>query len=76
MNIEIIITVKFCRTASWTYLRVNALSDDKFYVSFVMLFYYYYYYHHHRRRRHHHRHSYRDYRSNLRKDMCIAIVAS
>jgi len=74
MNIEIIITVKFFGTASWTCLRVNALSDDKFYISFVMLFYY----HHHRRRRrrrYHRRHPYRDYRSNLRQDMCFAIVA-
>jgi hypothetical protein len=84
MNIEIIIAVKFFRTASWTCSRVNALSDDNFYVTFAMLFYYYYYHHHHlhhrRRRRcrrcHHYRHPYRDYRSSLRKGMFFVIVAS
>jgi len=76
MNIEIIIAVKFFRTASWTCSRVNALSDDNFYLTFAMLFYYHYHRRRYHHRRRHHRHSYRDYRSNVRKGMFFVIVAS
>ena len=77
MNIKIIITVKCFGTDSWTCSRLNTLSDDNFYVSFLMLFCHHHHHHHHRRRRrHHHRHPYRDYRSKLRKNMFFAIVAS